>query len=186
MRTTTRLGSRRRRPYVGGRRQSVLQGAGATRRMRPRIGISRGGTMTYDNRQFYIDGAWVDPVETKEFKVINPATETVSGVISMGSARDVDRAVAAARRAFEGYSRTSREERLAMLERVLAAYKRHYDEIAAAISVEMGAPITLAKGSQTRIGVGHISAMIEVLKSFQFEETRGSTRLVLEPVGVCA
>jgi aldehyde dehydrogenase (NAD+) len=142
--------------------------------------------MTYDNRQFYIDGAWVDPVEPKEFKVINPATETVSGVISMGSARDVDRAVAAARRAFEGYSRTSREERLAMLERVLAAYKRHYDEIAAAISVEMGAPITLAKGSQTRIGVGHISAMIEVLKSFQFEETRGSTRLVLEPVGVCA
>jgi len=142
--------------------------------------------MNYDNRQFYIDGAWVDPIEPRDFKVINPATENVSGVISMGSAKDVDRAVAAARRAFDGYSRTTAAERLALLERVLAAYKAHYDEIAAAISVEMGAPITLAKGSQTRIGVGHISAMIEVLKTFHFEEVRGSTRLVLEPVGVCA
>jgi aldehyde dehydrogenase (NAD+) len=72
------------------------------------------------------------------------------------------------------------------LERVLAAYKAHYDEIALAISTEMGAPITLAKGAQTRIGVGHISAMIEVLKTFKFEELRGNTRLVQEPVGVCA
>ena len=72
------------------------------------------------------------------------------------------------------------------MERVLAAYKAHYDEIASAISTEMGAPVTLAKGSQTRIGVGHISAMIEVLKSFKFEELRGTTRLVQEPVGVCA
>jgi aldehyde dehydrogenase (NAD+) len=142
--------------------------------------------MTYDNRQFYIDGAWVDPVEPKDFKVINPATETVAGVISMGSAKDVDRGVAAARRAFDGYSRSAPAERLALLERVLAAYKAHYDEIAQAISTEMGAPITLAKGSQTRIGVGHISAMIEVLKTFKFEEMRGTIRLVQEPVGVCA
>src|ERR1700719_2289467 len=142
--------------------------------------------MTYDNRQFYIDGAWVDPVEPKDFKVINPATETVAGVISMGSAKDVDRAVAAGRRAFDGYSRSARAERLALLERVLAAYKAHYDEIALAISTEMGAPITLAKGSQTRIGVGHIGAMIEVLKTFKFEELHGTTRLVQEPVGVCA
>ncbi|HEY4970596.1 MAG TPA: aldehyde dehydrogenase family protein, partial [Steroidobacteraceae bacterium] len=142
--------------------------------------------MTYDNRQFYIDGAWVDPVEPKDFKVINPATETVAGVISMGSAKDVDRAVVAARRAFDSYSRSAPAERLALLERVLAAYKAHYDEIAQAISTEMGAPITLAKGSQTRIGVGHISAMIEVLKTFKFEEMRGTIRLVQEPVGVCA
>ncbi|MGO8856743.1 MAG: aldehyde dehydrogenase family protein [Steroidobacteraceae bacterium] len=142
--------------------------------------------MTYDNRQFYIDGAWVDPVAPKEFKVINPATEAVAGVISMGGAKDVDLAVAAARRAFDGYSRTTPVERLALLERVLAAYKAHYDEIALAISTEMGAPITLAKGAQTRIGVGHISAMIEVLKTFKFEELRGNTRLVQEPVGVCA
>jgi aldehyde dehydrogenase (NAD+) len=142
--------------------------------------------MTYDNRQFYIDGAWVDPVEPKELKVINPATEEVAGVISMGSSKDVDRAVAAARRAFDSYSRTSPAERLALMERILAAYKAHYDEIAQAISIEMGAPITLSKGSQTGIGVGHISAMIEVLKNFKFEEMRGTVRLVQEPVGVCA
>src|ERR1700726_3676861 len=142
--------------------------------------------MKYDNRQFYIDGAWVDPVESKELKVINPATEEVAGVISMGSSKDVDRAVMAARRAFDSYSRTTPAERLALMERILAAYKAHYDEIAQAISTEMGAPITLAKGSQTRIGVGHISAMIEVLKTFKFEEMRGTIRLVQEPVGVCA
>ena len=142
--------------------------------------------MTYDNRQFYIDGAWVDPIEPKDFKVINPATETAAGTISMGGPKDVDRAVAAARRAFDRYSQTTPAERLALLERVLAAYKAHYDEIALAISTEMGAPITLATGSQTRIGVGHINAMIEVLKTFKFEEMHGNTRLVQEPVGVCA
>jgi aldehyde dehydrogenase (NAD+) len=142
--------------------------------------------MKYDNRQFYIDGAWVDPIEPKELKVINPATEEVAGVISMGSSKDVDRAVMAARRAFDSYSRSAPAERLALLERMLAAYKAHYDEIAQAISIEMGAPITLSKGSQTGIGVGHISAMIDVLKNFKFEEMRGTVRLVQEPVGVCA
>ncbi len=142
--------------------------------------------MTYDNRQFYIDGAWVDPSDHKELKVINPATEEVAGVISMGNSKDVDRAVAAARRAFDGFSRSSPAERLALMERILAAYKSHYDEIAKAISIEMGAPITLSKGSQTGIGVGHISAMIDVLKSFKFEEMHGTVRLVQEPVGVCA
>ncbi len=142
--------------------------------------------MHYDNRQFYIDGAWVDPAEPKEFQVINPATESVAGVISMGSAKDVDRAVMAARRAFDSYSRTSPAERLALMERILAAYKAHYGEIVEAISTEMGAPITLSKGSQAGVGVGHISAMIEVLKSFKFEEMRGKVRLVQEPVGVCA
>ena len=142
--------------------------------------------MQYDDRQFYIEGRWVDPAVPKEFTVINPATEEPAGVISMGGALDVDRAVAAARRAFDAYSRTSPAERLALMERILAAYNAHYDEIALAISTEMGAPIRLAKGSQTRIGVGHISAMIDVLKTFKFEESHGATRLVQEPVGVCA
>src|SRR6202012_4382915 len=142
--------------------------------------------MTYDNRQFYIDGAWVDPVEPKELKVINPATEEVAGVISMGSAKDVDRAVLAARRAFDAYSRTSPAERLALMERILAAYKAHYAALAQAISIEMGAPVTLPKNAQPGIGVGHISAMIDVLKNFKFEEMRGTVRLVQEPVGVCA
>src|SRR5471032_1607969 len=99
--------------------------------------------MTYDNRQFYIDGAWVDPVEPKEFKVINPATEDVAGVISMGSSKDVDRAVAAAKRAFDAFSRTSPAERLSLIERLLAAYNAHYNEIAEAICIEMGAPMSL-------------------------------------------
>ena len=140
----------------------------------------------YDYRQFYIDGAWVDPAVAKEFQVINPATESVSGVISLGAAPDVERAVAAARRAFDAYSRTTPAERLALLERVLAAYRARYEDIAHAISTEMGAPVSLARGSQTRIGVGHIEAMIDVLKTFKFEERRGNTRLLQEPVGVCA
>ena len=140
----------------------------------------------YDNRQFYIDGAWVDPVVAKDFEVINPATEAVAGLISLGGAGDVERAVAAARRAFDAYSRTTPADRLALLERVLVAYRAHYEAIAHAISTEMGAPVTLARGSQTRIGVGHIEAMLDVLKTFKFEERRGNTRLLQEPVGVCA
>jgi aldehyde dehydrogenase (NAD+) len=142
--------------------------------------------MTYDNRQFYIDGAWVDPVVPKELRVINPATEEVAGIISMGSAKDVDLAASAARRAFDSYSRSAPAERLALLEKILAGYKAHYDEIAEAISIEMGAPVALSKGAQAGAGVGHISAMIEVLKTFKFEEMRGSVKLVQEPVGVCA
>jgi aldehyde dehydrogenase (NAD+) len=142
--------------------------------------------MTYDDRQFYIDGQWVDPAASQEFQVINPATEAPAGVISLGSSADVDRAVAAAKRAFESYSRTTPAERLALLERILVAYQRHYDAIAQAISVEMGAPITLAQGLQTQVGIGHIGAMIDVLKTFKFEEAQGSIRLVQEPVGVCA
>ena len=142
--------------------------------------------MIYDNRQFYIDGAWVDPVEPKEFSVINPATEAVAGCISMGGPKDVQRAVAAARRAFDGYSHTTRAERLALLERVLAAYMAHYDEIALAICTEMGAPINLARGPQTSSVVDHIGAMIELLQTFKFEDLQGTTRLLQEPVGVCA
>jgi len=142
--------------------------------------------MAYDYRRFYIDGGWVEPVEPREFTVINPATEAPAGVISMGSAADVDRAVAAARRAFDSFAQTSREERRALLEKILAVYKKRYQDIAAAIRDEMGAPVSLARGSQAGIGIGHLAAMIDVLKTFRFEERRGSSRLVQEPVGVCA
>jgi len=142
--------------------------------------------MAYEYRKLYIDGRWVDPVDPKEFTVINPATEAPAGVISMGSAKDVDRAVAAARRAFESFAQTSREERRALLEKMLEVYKKRYQDIADAIRIEMGAPASLAKGSQARIGIGHISAMIELLKTFEFDERRGASRLTLEPVGVCA
>ncbi|MFI4883933.1 MAG: aldehyde dehydrogenase family protein [Steroidobacterales bacterium] len=142
--------------------------------------------MAHDYRRFYIDGRWVEPLEPQEFTVINPATEAPAGVISLGSAKDVDRAVTAARRAFGSYAETSREERRALLEQILAIYKKRYADIASAIREEMGAPVSLAKGAQAGIGVGHLAAMIELLKTFEFEERRGSNRLRLEPVGVCA
>jgi len=142
--------------------------------------------MAYEYRKFYIDGQWVDPAAPNDFKVINPATEEPAGVISMGSASDVNRAVAAARRAFDTFSQTTREERRALLQKILEVYKKRYGDVANAIRDEMGAPAKLANGSQAGIGVGHISAMLDVLETFEFEERRGSTRLVLEPVGVCA
>ena len=142
--------------------------------------------MAYDYRKFYIDGRWLDPLEPRDFTVINPATETPAGVISMGSPRDVGRAVAAARRAFESFAQTSREERRDLLARILAVYRKRYQDIADAIREEMGAPASLAKGSQAGIGIGHLSAMVDLLATFEFEERRGASRLTLEPVGVCA
>ena len=142
--------------------------------------------MTYDYRKFYIDGRWVDPLEPQVFEVINPATEQPAGVISMGSARDVDLAVAAARRAFDSYAQTTRDERRALLQRMLEIYQRRYADFADAMRLEMGAPAKLARGSQAACGSGHLEAMIELLQSFEFEERRGSSRLLLEPVGVCA
>jgi len=135
--------------------------------------------------QFYIDGQWVDPVTPASMDVINPATEEVCGHISAGSAADVDKAVAAAKKAFETYSKTSREERIDLLQRILAEYQKRFGEIASAITEEMGAPASLAQRAQAPIGMAHISTGIEVLKTFQFEEDRGPTHLVKEPIGVC-
>ena len=142
--------------------------------------------MSYEFKNFYIDGQWVQPVNPREFQVINPATEEPAGVISMGGAQDVERAVAAARRAFDSYSQTSREQRRELLKRILAVYKRRYAEFGDAIRDEMGAPTTLAQGSQAGIGIGHLQAMIDVMQTFQFEQRQGASQLVLEPVGVCA
>jgi aldehyde dehydrogenase (NAD+) len=135
--------------------------------------------------QFYIGGQWVDPLELKTLDVINPATEDVGGKIALGSAADVDRAVKAARKAFATWSLTSREERLAVLERVLVQYQKRIGDLGAAITEEMGAPKALAHGFQVGLGAGHLSTAIEVLKSFRFEESRGATMIVKEPVGVC-
>ncbi|WP_303810238.1 aldehyde dehydrogenase family protein, partial [Sandarakinorhabdus limnophila] len=93
-----------------------------------------------DYTKFYIDGQWVDPAVPKQLDVINPATEAVAGVISMGSAADADRAVMAARKAFSGYSQTSRADRVELLQNILAKYQERFAEIAAAITEEMGAP----------------------------------------------
>jgi aldehyde dehydrogenase (NAD+) len=136
--------------------------------------------------KFYIDGAWVDPVELKPLAVENPATEEVCGTIAVGSAADVDRAVMAARKAFPSWSRTTREERLAVLERIVVEYQKRAGDLAAAVTEEMGAPKALAERAQVGAGIGHVQTAIEVLKTFAFEEDRGTTRLVKEPIGVCA
>jgi aldehyde dehydrogenase (NAD+) len=138
-----------------------------------------------DYLKFYIDGRWVEPAQPKALDVINPATEGVAGRISLGSAADVDKAVMAARKAFASYSRTSREERLELLQAILAEYQKRFGELAQAITEEMGAPANLAQRAQAPIGMGHLSTAIEVLKAYVFEQDRGTTRIVKEPIGVC-
>jgi aldehyde dehydrogenase (NAD+) len=135
--------------------------------------------------KFYIDGEWVDPVTPKTLDVINPATEAVAGHISLGSAADVDKAVKAARKAFASWSRTTREERLEVMGRIVAEYQKRYGDVAAAITEEMGAPASLATNAQAATGVGHLTTAINVLKTYKFEEDRGPTRIVKEPIGVC-
>ncbi len=135
--------------------------------------------------KFYIDGEWVDPIAPKSLDVINPATEEVCGHISAGSAADVDKAVKAARKAFETYSQTTREERIDLLQRVLAEYQKRFPDVAAAITEEMGAPVSLAQRAQAPIGMAHLATGIEVLKNYKFEEDRGPTRIVKEAIGVC-
>jgi aldehyde dehydrogenase (NAD+) len=135
--------------------------------------------------QFYIDGQWVAPVTPKTAEVINPATEEVSGEISLGSPADVDKAVAAARRAFASYSETSVKDRLDLLEAIQAEYLRREAELGEAIMVEMGAPTSLANGFHTLLGKGHLGTAIEVLREFKFEEQRGVTMIRKEPIGVC-
>jgi aldehyde dehydrogenase (NAD+) len=135
--------------------------------------------------QFYIDGQWVDPAEPRTMDVVNPATEEVYGRISIGSAADVDRAVAAASRAFETFSTTSRQERIDLLQNILEVFVRRADEVAEAIMDEMGAPWGLAKYAQAASGTQHISAALKALQSYQFEEQIGSTMIVKEPIGVC-
>jgi aldehyde dehydrogenase (NAD+) len=137
---------------------------------------------------FYIDGKWIAPVVAKELEVINPADEQAFAVISLGSAADVDKAVSAARKAFTTWSVTSREERLAWLERLLAVYKSRIADMAKAISSEMGAPITMALDEQAASGTGHIKAFIRSLKEFEFERPlngHDTVRLAYEPIGVC-
>ena len=137
-----------------------------------------------DHLNFYIDGAWVPPVKPATRDVINPATEQSIGKISMGGAEDVDRAVKAARKAFETYSRTTREERIALLEKIITVYKTKHDELATTISTEVGAPMWLSRAAQAAAGIGHFAQTLAVLKTFEFDEPRGRTMIVREPIGV--
>ena len=110
--------------------------------------------------QFYINGEWVDPAEgVNPFDVINPANEEVIAQIALGSPADVDKAVAAAREAFDSFSQTSVEERLALLGKIVEIYQSRYDEIAETISQEMGAPLSLSKAAQAATGLGHFARL---------------------------
>src|SRR5258708_37801116 len=136
--------------------------------------------------KFYIDGQWVEPTELKTLDVINPATEEVCGKIALGNAADVDKAVKAAKKAFKTWSQTSREERLEVLGRILAEYQKRFGDLATAVTEEMGAPSSLAQRAQVPVGMGHLATAVEILKTFQFEEDRGQTMIVKEPIGVCS
>ncbi len=138
-----------------------------------------------DLRKFYINGSWCDPLQARELDVINPASEETIAIISLGSAGDVEHAVAAARAAFETFGYSSREERLKLLERLLEAYMDRYSEMAEAISLEMGAPIDYATNNQAACGNGHLKAAIDALKDYAFEQQLTTGRVVKEPIGVC-
>lgn len=138
---------------------------------------------------FYIDGAWRAPIEAKSIEVINPANEKPYAVISAGSAKDIDLAVAAARKAFPSWSETPAAERIGYIRRLVEIYEARLDEMAKTISLEMGAPITLARGSQAAAGLSHTKAFIAAFENFEFEEILSpkypNQTVVHEPIGVC-
>ena len=142
-----------------------------------------------EKRDFYIDGAWVKPEKAADFPVINPSTEDACAVISLGGQADTDRAVAAASRAFESWFMTAKEDRIALVQKIFDLYAARADDMAEAISLEMGAPINMAKAQQVPAGLGHIKNFIRAAKSLDFERPLGphapEDRILLEPVGVC-
>ncbi|OUU58240.1 MAG: aldehyde dehydrogenase family protein [Proteobacteria bacterium TMED61] len=135
--------------------------------------------------EFYIDGQWVKPVHADTIDVVNPATEQIIETISAGSAEDIDRAVSAARRAFDSFSRSSKEDRIELLTSVREIYKKRFDDIAKAIRLEMGAPLHLANGGQTSVGLGHLKTAIRVLEEFEYEQEKDGFLIRYEPIGVC-
>jgi len=138
-----------------------------------------------DSAKFYIDGEWVAPAVPRPFDVVSPATEEIVGRISLGSAADVDRAVVAARRAFTTYSQTSPAERIALLQRIIAVWEARKEDLAQAITTEMGSPITFSREVQTVVALGHFKEMVEVLSTYEFEYAMGGSLIRREPIGVC-
>ena len=140
-----------------------------------------------DNLQkFYINGEWVSPVSTQTMPVINPATEEVIGTVALGNEADVDRAVAAANAAFEHFSRTSKTERLELLQQVKAITERRFEDLAQAMRMEMGAPITMSRGAQADAAIGHLQGFIDALEEHEERiRLKNGDTMVREPIGVC-
>jgi len=134
--------------------------------------------------KFYINGQWVDPVKPATMDVINPATEEAFTRISAGTAADLDKAVTAARAAFPAFSRTTKAERVTLLKKIIAAYDKRAEDIAQAVSAEMGAPIAMARHSQAAAGKAHLESTLKALEAMEFEEQRGISRIVREGIGV--
>ncbi len=145
--------------------------------------------MLIDKRQFYINGQWVAPAKARDFEVIDPSTEEAYAMISLGDQADTDAAVAAAQAAFDGWSQTSKAERLALIEKLAAIYDARAAEMGAVISQEMGAPISMAISSQCGAGSWHIRNFIQAFKDFEFDRPLGehapNDRILYEPIGVC-
>ena len=138
-----------------------------------------------DCKQFYINGQWVNPSSDNTLDVINPATEQVCAQITLGDKADVDAATAAATQAFASYSVSSKGARITLLENIIAEYKVRYNDMASAISEEMGAPISLSMKAQAAAGLVHFETALQVLKDFSFEEKAGNSQVFKEPIGVC-
>ena len=137
-------------------------------------------------KQFYINGEWVTPNSKIEFPILNPANNSQVGTIILGNQVDVDKAVAAAKEAFKTYSKTTKEDRLKLLNNLLKITKERFEELAQAITTEMGAPITMSREAQADAGVGHLEGFIEALEnSKEREELSNGDTIVREPIGVC-
>jgi len=136
--------------------------------------------------KFYIDGQWVDPISTARIGVENPATEEIVCEVAMGNEKDADRAILAARAAFDGWTYTPVKDRIALVKRILDIYNDRYEDFAQVMSTEMGAPITWARNAQAWAGQVHIEATIKAAEEMVWEYNRGSTRIVYEGIGVCS
>ena len=135
---------------------------------------------------FYIGGAWVDPISDATMPVLNPATEAQIGSVAMGNVADVDRAVAAAKAAFESFSQTSKADRLALLGKLKTVTEKRIEDLAQAMRMEMGAPITMARDAQADAAVGHLQGFIDALEMLEERATLTNGDILLrEPIGVC-
>lgn len=134
---------------------------------------------------FYIDGEWVEPLGDETLEVIDPSTERSIGAISLGTRADLDRAVAAAKRAFPAYAQCSREQRLELLAAIIEGYRQHSEVLAELVHREMGAPLSLARSAHVPAGLGHLQRAFDVLRAYDFDRPHGSTMISREPIGVC-
>ena len=143
-----------------------------------------------DKKNFYINGQWINPIRSRACEVIDPSTEEPCAIISLGNKEDVNKAVSAAKNAFEKWAFVSKEEKIKLLETLYSLYKKRWNDIGKAISLEMGAPIDFAIKLQAGTGASHIKSFINHFKNFNFEKNLGdhapSDKILYEPKGVCA